>query len=296
MPHINQLVKQYLDYLAIERRRAPKTVEAYQRYLSRFLTWAQIESPQDITVDLAANFRNYLNEAQFSADQFGKQTANLQKSTQYYHLVALRSFLRYLAKQNINTLAVKDVGLGESPKRALSVLGDEEVERLLNSIKTKSLAGWRDQAILETLFATGLRVAELCSLSRLDFSPDSGQLSLVKPNGQVRVVFLSAPAKKAVIGYLEKRQDENSALFVNLGRGRKQTATSRLTPRSIQRIVKKYALLAGVDRKKVTPSALRHAFACGLLRAGADVASVQKLLGHAHLSTTQVYTKLASVD
>jgi len=294
MSQISNLVNQYLNSLVLERRRAAKTVEAYRRYLDRFLAWAQIDNIDQVTADLVGNFKSYLSEAQFSADQFGKQQAHLQNATQYYHLVALRSFLNYLTQKNTASLSAKDVVLGVAPKRHLDILTDEEVEKLLNSFEGDTLASRRDQAILETLFATGLRVAELCSLSRLDFNREQASLSLSRNSGATRLVYLSAPAKKALAGYLDKRPDENSALFINLGRGKAQTRATRLTSRSIQRIVKKYALLAGVEPKKVTPSALRHAFAFGLVRAGADVGQVQRLLGHSHLASTQIYTRLAS--
>lgn len=299
MTGIEKLVKEYLEYLEIQRQRSEKTIENYSRYLARFLSWAKIKSPADIDADLVTRFQDYLAGVKGGTGHRlvptgrSDQPPALKQATKYYHLIALRGFLNYLARQNITSLKAKKVKLGQTPSRQLDILADEEIEKLLGISSGKGLAGLRDRAILEILFSTGLQVSQLCSLTRLDFNQKQAQLSLSQASGQIRLVYLSDPAKKALTVYLNKRQDGNPALLVSLGRGKKQTNVSRLTPRSIQRIVKKYAILTGIDPAKVTPSALRHAFACGLLRAGAETKTLQKLLGHAHLSTTQIYTKLA---
>lgn len=304
MTEIEKLVKQYLDYLELQRHRSAKTIENYQRYLGRFLTWAKIEKPEQINVDLVNNFQGYLGGVVVGTGRRSvspEQAPGLKQATQYYHLIALHGFLKYLANQDIVSLGPDQIQLGQAPKRQIEILDDQKVERLLNATGAKNLAQRRDRAILETLFSTGLRVGELCALNRDDF--EGGQLLVgtkrrlvPTKNSQGRLVYLSDPAKKALLAYLSQRQDQESALFVNAGRGKKQNQASRLTARSIQRIVKKYALLAGVGPNKVTPTALRHAFASGLLRAGAEIKALQRLLGHAHLSTTQVYTKLSSAD
>lgn len=314
MTQIEKLVKEYLEYLEVQRRRSPMTLENYSRYLRRFLAWAPINQPDQINPELVNQFQGYLVSAHFVPEGVGmrrrpvptgqleNQVLPLKQVTQYYHLIALRGFLKYLAKKNIVSLKPSQVNLGQVPQRTVSVLTDQEVERVLNAAQPKNLAGWRDQAILEILFSTGLRVSELRGLNRADFN--QGQLVVgmrrrlvpTQDSHQERLAYLSEPAKKAMVTYLAKRQDNSEALFVNLGRGKTQVKASRLTARSIQRIVKKYAILAGVDPSKVTPSALRHAFAYGLLRAGAEVKTVQKLLGHAHLSTTQIYNKIKNEE
>ncbi len=284
--NIKELQKQYLDYLEIEKGSSLRTLENYRRYLARFLEWAKIQDAQEITKDLVRQYHIYLNRL------YG---GSLKRSTQNYHLIALRSFLRYLAKQDIECLAPDKIELAKQTEREIEVLSREELDRLLSAplsipSKTKPLLKLRDAAILETLFSTGLRVSELCNLNKEKINLETGELSVKGKRGKIRTVFLSEKAREMLKKYLEKRKDIDPALFVN---ARKTSTTDqlRLTPRSVQRIVQKWAIAAGIT-KQITPHTLRHSFATDLLANGADLRSVQALLGHANISTTQIYTHI----
>lgn len=263
MTNIKDLVIQYLEYVEIEKNRSAKTVENYNRYLKRFFDFAKILKPEEITADLVTKYRLYLNRA------------GLKKITQSYYIIALRGFLRYLAKRGIQTLTPEQIELGKQPAREIDFLDDDELTRLLN-IKISNNNDLRDKAILEILFSTGLRVSELCSLNRHSINLEKGEFSVRGKGDKVRLVFLSPAAKKALADYLVKRTDIGKTLFL-------------LTPRQIQRIIQKRARQAGIT-KKVSPHSLRHSFATDLLQNGADLRSVQMLLGHANISTTQIYT------
>lgn len=270
---------QFLEHLEIEKGRSVKTVENYDRYLTRFLAFAKIKQPAEVTEQNVREFRLHLNR------QPGT-TANLKHKTQNYYMIALRAFLKYLRKQNIESLQPERIELAKVGARDLDLITTDELNRLMKGPSGSEAPDLRDKAILELLFSTGLRVSELCSLNAdLDLTRDS--FSVRGKGDKVRVVFLSASAKKAVNDYLKKRTDMGEALFVNYGRGGKQA--ERLTPRSVERIIKKYATKAGITRK-VTPHVIRHSFATDLLENGADLRSVQALLGHANIATTQVYT------
>ena len=265
MTKLDQLKKEFLEYLEIEKGRAVKTVENYDRYLKRFFLFAKISEPKNISEDLIRKYRLYLNRA------------NLDKPTQNYYVIALRMFLKYLSKRNIESLDAEKIELAKLPQRELDLLSTEDLERLLDAPKGTSAKILRDKAILEMFFSTGLRISELCALKIDDINIKRGEFSVRGKGGKVRVVFLSDRAKKAILAYLEKRSDvDEKKLFP-------------MTPRSIQRMLKKYAINAGIT-KKVTPHVLRHAFATDLLQNGADLRSVQVMLGHANISTTQIYT------
>ncbi len=264
---LKELHRQFLEYLEIERGRSLKTVENYDRYLLVFLSETKISSPKDITDDLVRKFRMFLNRK------------NLDKKTQNYYLIALRVFLKYLAKRGIETLAPERIDLAKVPQRELDLITGNELERLLLAPKENDMKSLRGKAILELLFSTGLRVSELCSLNRDNIeNAESGEFSVKGKGGKIRVVFISDTAKRAVKDYLNKRTDTEEKLF-------------NLTQRSIERIVKYYAIKAGIS-KKVTPHVLRHAFATDLLGSGADLRSVQALLGHSNITTTQIYTHI----
>jgi site-specific recombinase XerD len=213
----------------------------------------------------------------------------MKKNTQNYHLIALRAFLKFLRKRDISTLNPERIELAKTGGRDLDLITADELSRLLKGPAGDSLSDFRDRAILELLFSTGLRVSELCGLNQdIDLSRD--EFSVRGKGDKVRVVFLSPSAKKAVADYLKKRGDFGEALFVGYGlSAKKGKDLPRLTPRSVERIVKKYATRAGITRK-VTPHVIRHSFATDLLESGADLRSVQALLGHANIATTQVYT------
>lgn len=287
---LKTLKTQFLEYLEIEKGRSVKTVENYDRYLNRFFTFAKVKSPAHVTEAMVREFRINLNR---SAGVVG----TMKKNTQNYHLIALRAFLKFLRKRDIESLNPERIELAKTSGRDLDLITADELNRIMSAPKGDELVALRDRAILELFFSTGLRVSELCNLNQdLDLSRD--EFSVRGKGEKVRVVFLSSNAKKAVAAYLKKRGDMSEALFVSYGPHFAKTSQSnkgdnqdlhRLTPRSVERMVKQYAVKAGITRK-VTPHVIRHSFATDLLGNGADLRSVQALLGHANIATTQVYT------
>src|SRR5574343_1993648 len=291
MQSIDQLKKEFLEYCEIERGRSLKTVENYDRYLARYFKEMNIKSPTDVTEDSIREFRIFLNR-QPGLKTKGQNASTLKRNTQNYHMIALRVFLKYLTKRGINSLSSDKIELAKTKGRELDLMTSAELTRLLDAPDTKTQNGLRDKALLELFFSTGLRVSELASLDRdLDLSRD--EFSVRGKGEKVRVVFLSPEAKEAIKKYLDNRKDMEGALFVNVSRNSKQSKDSkkenRLTSRSIERIVKHYAIKAGIS-KKVTPHVIRHSFATDLLSNGADMRSVQMMLGHANIATTQIYT------
>lgn len=281
LSEIEKLKTEFLEYLEIEKGRSLKTVENYDRYLSRFLAFAEIKRAGQINDDLVRRYRLWLNR------QTGTRE-NLKKNTQNYYLVAFRAFLKYLAKREIESLAPERIELAKTGARELDLVSNTELTRLLDVPKGGDLKVLRDKAILELFFSTGLRVSELCSLNRDTIDMSRDEFSIRGKGEKVRLVFLSPAAKEAIKTYLKKRGDVEEALFVSVSEISKEK-TTRLTSRSIERLVKHYAVLAGINRK-VTPHTLRHAFATDLLQNGADIRSVQMMLGHSSISTTQIYT------
>jgi len=292
---LDQLKREFLESVEIEKGNSLKTVNNYDHYLSRFFEFAKITDPKEITDDKIREFRLFLNR-QPGVKIRGQQSATLKKNTQNYHLIALRSFLKYLMKRDITSLAPDRIELAKIKERSLDLISVEELNRLLkapNEIKNKDgekdkLKTLRDKAILELFFSTGLRLSELCSLNRdLDLSKD--EFSIRGKGDKVRVVFLSDSAKDSIREYLKSRKDLDEPLFVQ--HSRNGAKDNRLTPRSIERIVKYYAIAAGIS-KKVTPHVIRHSFATDLLSNGADIRSVQMMLGHSNIATTQIYTHI----
>lgn len=280
---LKSLKVEFLEYLEIEKGRSIKTVENYDRYLTRFLLYAKVSSPKQIQETTVREFRLHLNRQE-------GVSGTLKHKTQNYHLIALRAFLKFLRKRNLESLNPERIELAKVGARDLDLISAQELNRLMEGPKGSSLQSLRDKAILELLFSTGLRVSELCGLDRdLDLSRD--EFSVRGKGEKVRVVFLSPSAKKAIKEYLDKRGDVDGALFVQMGRASKSAEDLRLTPRSVERIVKAYATKAGITRK-VTPHVIRHSFATDLLENGADLRSVQALLGHSNIATTQVYTHI----
>ncbi|MDB5195112.1 MAG: recombinase, integrase/recombinase XerD [Parcubacteria group bacterium] len=279
--------RQFLEYTEIERGRAVKTVENYEHYLKVFFDQMKIENVSDITEDKIREFRLWLNR------QPGTGNATMKRRTQNYYLIALRAFLKYLRKRGVEGLNPERIELAKLPERQIDIVTASELDRLLKAPEEaakkeedaeKRIRYLRDKAILELLFSTGLRVAELCALnSDIDLARDD--LSVRGKGEKVRVVFLSSAAKEAVTAYIKARKDMEEALFID---GRIDSPR-RMAPRDVQRRVKKYATLAGIT-SKVTPHTMRHAFATDLLSNGADLRSVQALLGHASINTTQIYT------
>ncbi|MEK9184215.1 MAG: site-specific tyrosine recombinase/integron integrase [Patescibacteria group bacterium] len=277
------MLRQFLEYTEIERGRAIKTVENYEHYLDRFFTQMEIKEIPDITEDKIREFRLWLNRQPGTA-------GTMKRRTQNYYLIALRAFLKYLRKRGIDGLNPERIELAKLPERQIDLISSAELERLISATDGDGEKALRDKAIMEMLFSTGLRVSELCALnSDIDLSRDD--LSVRGKGDKVRVVFLSPAAKDAARAYMKARKDMEEALFVNIpkvGKDSKKTP-SRLTPRSVERTMKFYAAKAGIT-KKVTPHVLRHSFATDLLSNGADLRSVQALLGHASINTTQIYT------
>ncbi len=284
---LDSLKREFLEHLEIEKGRSLKTIENYDHYLSRFLEFSKNTSPKDITDTSVREYRLWLNR-QDAGKKPGGVRETLKRKTQNYYLIALRAFLKYLRKRGIESMSPERIELAKVGDRSLDLISIDELDRLLKAPSGGNLKDLRDSAIIELLFSTGLRVSELCSLHRdLDLNRD--ELSVRGKGDKVRVVFLSDPAKEKIKKYLAKRDDIDDALFVQLGKGAKTASTQRLTPRSVERIIKAYAIRAGITRK-VTPHVIRHSFATDLLQNGADLRSVQALLGHANIATTQIYT------
>lgn len=295
MKNINELLKNYLDYLELEKNRSIKTRENYEHYLRAFFEFNKISKPSEITLDSVMQFRLHL--ARESKD--GK---NLKRITQSYYIIALRNFLKFLIKRDIETLSPDKIELPKIARRQIEIIEYKELERLLNAPDLSTFRGLRDKAILETLFSTGLRVSELCNLDRY-INLDRGELAVRGKGEKIRVVFISDDAKKAIKNYLDKRSDTIDKLFISLakentppagGEGAKPPkAIGKITPRAVQRLIDLYKRKAGIT-KKITPHQIRHQFATDLLMNGADLRSVQELLGHSNISTTQVYTHITN--
>ncbi|MFH1192945.1 MAG: site-specific tyrosine recombinase/integron integrase [Candidatus Jorgensenbacteria bacterium] len=281
MTEVQKLIKDYLDYLEIEKNRSPKTRENYGHYLAEFVALMKPARVKDITADAVREFRITLARR------------NLKKNTQSYYVIALRNLLKYLVRRGIAALPPETVELPKVSRRDIEVLSYQELERILAAPKKNDLRSLRDRAILETLFSTGLRLSELCALSRyLDL--ERGELSVRGKGDKLRVVFFSEGAKRALKDYLTKRTDTDEALFVSLDK--KGGVIGRVTPRAVERLVESRAREAGIARFRVHPHLFRHSFATDLLINGADLRSVQELLGHANVYTTQVYTHITKTE
>jgi site-specific recombinase XerD len=276
----------FLEYLEIEQNRSQKTIANYDHYLTRLLDFAGEIKVSDIDAELIRKWRLWLN-------RLGTNVSDeLQKTTQNYHLIALRSFLKFCAKRDIPAMSADKVELAHTVRKQVTFLNEEELERLFAQPDINTLPGMRDRAILELLFSSGLRVSELVGLDRDHINLKRREF-MVRGKGQKdRPIFISIEAAKWIEQYLQKREDITKPLFVRYS-GSKQVDLSgnyhRLTARSVQRLVARYALLAGIT-KHVSPHTLRHSFATDLLMNGADLRSVQAMLGHSNISTTQIYT------
>lgn len=276
----------FLEYMEIEQNRSQKTIQNYDHYLTRLIDFAGDIKVADIDNELIRKWRLWLN-------RLGTNTSDeLGKITQNYHLIALRSFLRYCAKRGIPALAPDKVELGRTVRKQVTFLSDEEIERLFSEPDTSTISGLRDRAILELLFSSGLRVSELVGLDRDHINLKRREF-MVRGKGQKdRPIFIGPAAAEWVQRYLEARQDTSRPLFVRYSGSKKVDLSGnfhRLTARSVQRIVARNALLAGIT-KHVSPHTLRHSFATNLLMNGADLRSVQAMLGHSNIATTQIYT------
>ena len=276
----------FLEYLEIEQNRSQKTISNYDHYLTRLIDFAGDIDVNDIDAELIRKWRLWLN-------RLGTNVSDeLQKTTQNYHLIALRSFLKFCAKRNIPAMTADKVELAHTVRKQVTFLNPEELERMFAEPKTDTLPGMRDRAILELLFSSGLRVSELVGLDRDHINLKRREF-MVRGKGQKdRPIFISPEAAIWIERYLGDRKDTAKPLFVRYSGTKKVDVTGnyhRLTARSIQRLVARYALLAGIT-KHVSPHTLRHSFATDLLMNGADLRSVQAMLGHSNISTTQIYT------
>jgi len=276
----------FLEYLEIEQNRSQKTLRNYDHYLTRLIDFAGDITVRDIDAELIRKWRLWLN-------RLGTNTSDeLDKSTQNYHLIALRSFLKYCAKRDIPALSADKIELARTRRKQVTFLNEDELTRLFSQPKLDTMPGIRDKAILELLFSTGMRVSELVGLDRDNINLKRREFMVRGKGEKDRPIFISPEAALCVQVYLDKRHDNTKPLFVRYS-GSKQVDLSgnfhRLTARSVQRMVARYAKLAGIV-KHVSPHTLRHSFATDLLMNGADLRSVQALLGHSNISTTQIYT------
>lgn len=276
----------FLEYLEIEQNRSQKTIQNYDHYLTRLLDFAGEIKVSDIDSEMVRKWRLWLN-------RLGTNTSDeLGKTTQNYHLIALRSFLKFCAKRDIPALTPDKIELARTKRKQVTFLSEEELARLFEQPDIATVSGVRDRAILELLFSSGLRVSELVGLDRDHINLKRREF-MVRGKGQKdRPIFISPVAAGWITSYLEMRKDNAKPLFVRYS-GSKQADLSgnhlRLTVRSVQRLVARYALLAGIT-KHVSPHTLRHSFATDLLMNGADLRSVQAMLGHSNIATTQIYT------
>lgn len=290
---LEELAKRFREHLEIELGRSPRTLESYSHSLLFFFDWGKLASPDEITAEKVRDYRIFLNR------KVNRRGTTLKKNTQSYHAIVLRTFLKYLAKQDVHTLAAEKVEVGKAEDRQIDFLEFDEVMRLLQSASEKTPRVLRDRAMLELLFSSGLRVSELIGLDRDNVNLEKEEFSVRGKGRKLRIVFISPEAKQALKNYLDAREDVDPALFISFpkkGLLNKKTAnrdTARLTSRSVARIVKHYATKAGIV-KDVHPHTLRHSFATDLLVNGADIRSVQAMLGHASITTTQIYTHVTN--
>jgi len=283
---MSELLLDYIEHLEVEGGRSAHTAENYTLYLERFIEFTNDITVGKITTEVIRKYRLWLNRYKNDNDD------ELSTITQSYHLIALRGFLGYLSKRNIPSLPPDRIELPKISRRQVTFLHYDEIEQILAQINIGTDTGLRDRAIIELLFSSGLRVSELVNLNR-DHVNTIRREFMVRGKGQKdRPVFVSDSASKYVEMYLKTRIDNLPPLFINYSRNNKTTTSGdyrRLGARSIQRIINKYAKLAGIT-KHVSPHTMRHSFATDLLMNGADIRSVQAMLGHSNISTTQVYT------
>lgn len=284
--YFSELISDFIEHLEVERGRSQKTAENYYLYLQRLIEFAGDEPITTLNAELVRKWRLWLNRYESANGE------PLSTITQSYHLIALRSFLSYCSKRGIETLTPEKIELPKVRKKQVSFLNSDEVSRLIDAIKIQDDAGIRDRAIIELLFSSGLRVSELVNLNRDHINLKRGEFTVRGKGQKDRPVFVSPEASEWLATYLQTRSDSFVPLFIRYTGSQPSDARGeemRLTPRTIQRIVSKYALLAGIT-KHVSPHTMRHSFATDLLMNGADLRSVQSMLGHSNIATTQVYT------
>lgn len=292
--NLMKAISQYLEYLEIEKGRSRKTIENYNQYLKKLVDFLEKSfdkkkdniSVQKIDAETIRKYRLYLNRI---------NDGGLKKATQNYYIIALRGFLRYLVKIGQESLSPDNIELSKLPEREIEMISYSDLERLLSAPDGNDIISIRDRAILETIFSTGMRISELCSLKKENVNLKTGEFSVFGKGGKIRVVFLSKIVRELIKKYLDKRGDLEDSLFVSYSKANNPRVLGGISPRLVQRLIKHYATKAGIVRK-VTPHTLRHMFATDLLQNGADLRSVQMMLGHSNLNTTQVYTHLTNKE
>ncbi len=283
---ISELIIDFLEYLEVEQNRSQKTSENYHLYLNRLVEFAGDIEIEKLNSELVRKWRLWLSRYK------NEQGDDLSVITQTYHLIALRSFLKYCSKRSIKTLTPEKIELPHNNRKQVSFLNDDELTRLFQTLNGNSIINLRDRAIIGLLYSGGLRVSELVNLDRGSINLERKEFTVRGKRQKDRPIFVSSEAAELIKEYLKARTDSLKPLFIRYGGAEKIDNSGdygRLTPRSIQRIVSHYAALAGIT-KKVTPHTLRHSFATGLLMNGADIRSVQAMLGHSNIATTQIYT------
>ena len=302
---LKEAIDRFLEYCELDKNLSQKTVRMYSYYLNFFLNWIekiqkfQVSSSkfqvQDVDQETIRKFRLYL-----SREYVNPYKGVLKRQTQNYFLIALRSFFRFLIKKNIQVISPEQIELGKSEDRQIKYLDPQQLTDLLKTPNIKKLQGLRDRAILEVLFSTGLRVSELVGLNRDNINITSGEFNVIGKGRKLRVVFLSDSAKEWLNKYLIERKDAYKPLFIRYSGPKPQDQEltdekARLSARSIERMIEKYRKTAGIT-KRIGPHTLRHSFATDLLKSGADLRSVQEMLGHKNISTTQIYTHITNLQ
>ncbi len=294
MDNLNVLINKFLEHLEIERNCSRLTIRNYKFYLERFNKWYTAEYPgkniKDLNLEIIRKFRFFLSNY---SDEKG---LTLKRVTQGYHVIAIRSFLKFLIKNDFSALPPEKIDLPKGESRSLKFLEKNHMRELFNAVDISNEAGLRDRAILETLFSTGLRVSELAKLNRDQVNFETREFGVIGKGGRARIVFLSDGAVFWLSKYLEARDDDFRPLFIRYSRDvnhQDHGEKMRLTPRSIERTVEKYVKKSKIPIK-ASPHTLRHSFATDLLSNGADIRSVQEMLGHKNISTTQIYTHVTN--
>lgn len=297
---LSEAIHKFLIYLEVEKQKSGKTLENYQHYLSRFHNYLDTDfgdlMVEKISLDMMQNFRVYLNRF-----TYGATAQKLGQKTQDYHIIAVRALLKYLAKIDVECLSAEKLELGKTKIRSVEFLSPDEMERLLKAVNGNDNLGLRNKAILETLYSTGLRISELTGLNINDVDLKRREFMVRGKGDKPRAVFLTERAAESIRIYLENREDNYDPLFISFGRSGNPDLKNltvngekyRLRPYHIQEMVRKAGLIAGLN-KKVTPHTIRHSFATTLLNNGADLRSVQEMLGHSSITTTQIYTHVTN--